>query len=132
MTQDMTKVSNLTKVTLLLEAGTSKDSMDLTPGKCHFEFIFGVAPGGMTPFEYQILDKEIGASVVMPLRQDDVKTTFEHLDVPLFRQIDAGSFFLKATVDKVETPSDREIVKAVAMAGGHDGDCGCGCSSCGG
>ncbi|MBI9074810.1 MAG: hypothetical protein JEZ02_05290 [Desulfatibacillum sp.] len=132
MSQENIKVANLTKVTLLLEAGTLEDSMDLTPGKCHFEFIFGAAPAGMTPFEYSLLDKQVGESVVMPLRLTDLATTFEHLDVPLFRQIDADSFFLKTTVDKVEKAEDREIVKAIAMAGGHSSDCGCGCSSCGG
>ncbi|SHK47238.1 hypothetical protein SAMN02745216_03506 [Desulfatibacillum alkenivorans DSM 16219] len=131
MTQENNKVSNLSKVTLLLEAGTSEENMDLTPGKCHFEFIFGVAAEGMTPFEYQLLDKEVGASVVLPLRQSELEDTFGHIDVPLFRQIDEGEFFLKSTVDKVEKAQDREIVKAIAMAGGHGEACGCGCG-CGG
>ena len=66
--------------------------------------------------------KEVGDSVVLPLRQSELRDTFGHLDVPLFRQIDEEGFVLKSTVDKVEKATDREIVKAVAMAGGD----GCG------
>ena len=49
----MNKVKNLKKITLSLKAGTSKDSMNLTPKYSRLEFIFGLGSGGMTPFEYE-------------------------------------------------------------------------------
>ena len=48
----MKKVENLTKVTLRLEAGTTADDMNLSLPVSEFEFIFGIGPDGMCPFEY--------------------------------------------------------------------------------
>jgi ABC-type ATPase involved in cell division len=53
----MTKVENLKKVTLRLEAGTTVNNMNLSLPSSEFEFIFGIGPGGMCPFEYQLFKK---------------------------------------------------------------------------
>ena len=55
----MTKVENLKKVTLRLEAGTTVNDMNLSLPSSGFEFIFGIGPGGMCPFEYQLFKKPL-------------------------------------------------------------------------
>jgi len=59
----MNKVENLKKITLSFQAGTSKDTMDLTPKYAEFDFIFAIGPDGMTPFEYELVDKAEGEEV---------------------------------------------------------------------
>ncbi len=126
------KVANLMKITILVEAGTSSEKMDLTPAPFHFEFIFGVATEGMTPFEYAILDKPVGETIVLKLDRSQLAETFGHIDLPVLRLVDADSFFLKAVVENVVKPEDWEVVKAMAAAGGCSDECGggcdCGCS----
>ena len=43
----MSKVENFKKITLSFQAGTSPDTMDLTPKHPEFEFIFALGPEGM-------------------------------------------------------------------------------------
>lgn len=124
MTRDSLSVGNLNKVTLLVEAGTSPQTMDLTPGPYHFEFIFGVGPTGMTPFEYELLDKKAGESIILELNREDLKKIFEHIDLPVLRLIDGDVFFLKAIIVKVVKAKDREVVKATAAATGCSSQCG--------
>jgi hypothetical protein len=61
----MEKVENLKKVSLRLEAGTTAYRMDLTPAVLEFEFIFGIGSGGMSPFEYQLVNKAAGEEIVI-------------------------------------------------------------------
>lgn len=65
----MNKVEEMKKVSLLFEAGRSEKVMDLVPDHPAFAFIFGLAPEGMTPFEYELLDKAEGENVVIPLKK---------------------------------------------------------------
>jgi hypothetical protein len=127
----MVKVENLKKITLKLEAGTSSETMDLTPELAEFEFIFGLAPEGMSPFEYELVEKNEGQQILLQLNAESSAAFFEHLHLPianLFKERD--SFFLKVTIQKIKPADSREVVRAMAdmTAHGHGCDCGCGCS----
>ena len=61
----MNKVENLKKITLTLQAGTSPDTMDLTLQYSSFEFIFALGQEGMSPFEYELLNKAEGDEVLL-------------------------------------------------------------------
>ena len=126
----MNKVVNLAKVTVRLEAGTTADHMDISPAASEFEFIFGIAPGGMCPFEYQLVNKAVGEEIGIQIEKKALHTLFEHLNPPimnLFEKHDA--LHLKVTILNVVQPRDTEIIKAMAeTASHHHGcDCGCGC-----
>ena len=126
----MSKVENLKKITLQLAAGTSAQNMDLSMDKSEFEFIFGIGPSGISPFEYELVDKTEGQHILVELKKEDFDIFFEHLHPPIFNLInEKDSLFLKVEIKKIATADPRDVVKALAdvTAHGHGCDCGCGC-----
>ncbi|MGD8211312.1 MAG: hypothetical protein PVH37_25490 [Desulfobacterales bacterium] len=127
----MNKIENLKKIKLSWLAGTSQDTMNLTPKYPGFEFIFGLGSGGMTPFEYELVDKHEGQSVLIHLKKENLDRFFEHLNPPLLELFDVRNhIYLKVRIDAVTPAENREIIKAMADMAAHGGtgcDCGCGC-----
>ena len=126
----MHKIENLKKIKISLQAGTSQDTMNLTPKYPGFEFIFGLGSGGMTPFEYELVDKVEGQSVLIHLKRESLDSFFEHLTPPLMDLFDdRNNIYLKVTIDAVKPAEHKEIIKAMADMAAHGGagcDCGCG------
>jgi hypothetical protein len=129
----MNKVEHLTKITLTFQAGTSADAMDLIPQNPEFSFIFGLATEGMTPFEYELVDKTEGEEILLHIRKNALNRFFEHLSPPLWDLFEGrDEVYLKARIAAVAKAENREIVKAMADIAAHAGegcDCGCGCGS---
>ena len=127
----MNKVGNLKKITLSIQAGTSQDTMNLTPKYPRLEFVFGLGSGGMTPFEYELVDKVEGQSVLIHLKKEGLHHFFEHLNPPLMDLFDVrNKIYLKVKIDGVAPAENREIIKDMADMAAHGGagcDCGCGC-----
>ena len=124
----MTKVDNLKKVTLRLEAGTTADDMNLSLPSAEFEFIFGIGPGGMCPLEYHLVNKVAGEKISMPLKKEETHPMFEHLQLPVMSLFEKHDLLhLKIQILKVEQTDSREVVKALADRASHDHDCDCGC-----
>ena len=127
----MNKVENLKKITLSFQAGTSPDTMDLTPKFPRFEFIFALGQEGMSPFEYELLDKSEGEEVLLHIHKQAFYGFFEHLNPPIGDLFDGREdVYLKSKISAVATADNRDIVKAMAEMTAHGGggcDCGCGC-----
>ena len=127
----MNKVENLKKITISIQAGMSQDAINLTPKYPEIEFIFGLGPQGMTPFEYELADRGEGESVLLHLTKEAFHRFFEHLNPPLMDLFDGrAAVYLKVNIDGVKSAANREIVKAMADMSAHGGagcDCGCGC-----
>ena len=131
----MNKVENFKKITLSFQAGRSKGTMDLTPKYPEFEFIFALGPEGMTPFEYELVDKAEGEEVLLHIHKQAFYRFFEHLNPPLGDLFDGREdVYLKSKIAAVAAADNRDIVKAMAEmtahgGGGCDGggSCGCGC-----
>lgn len=127
----MNKIKNLKKIKLSWQAGTSQDTMNLTPKYPGFEFIFGLGSGGMTPFEYELVDMVEGQSVLIHLKKEGIHHFFEHLSPPLLDLFDVRiDVYLKVRIEAVTPAENREIIKAMADMAAHGGtgcDCGCGC-----
>ncbi len=127
----MNKVESLKKITLTIRAGTSPDNMDLTPQTSQFSFIFGLAPEGMSPFEYKLVDKVVNDEVQLHLKETGLNAFFEHLNPPIWDLMkDRDEIFLNVKIAGISKPENREVVKAMAEMAGHGGvgcDCGCGC-----
>ncbi|MGD8256258.1 MAG: hypothetical protein PVH56_01710 [Desulfobacterales bacterium] len=132
----MRKIENLKKITLTFEAGTTADIMDLLPQYPKFEFIFGLAPEGMTPFEYEIVDRTEGEEILLHINKEEYYRFFEHLNPPIMDLFDGReAVHLKVKIASIANADSREIVKAMAeMAHRSEGscaagdcDCGCGC-----
>ena len=94
-----------------------------------YTFIVGVGSGGLSPFEYALLDKRAGDRLRLEIDPLQVADTFEHLQPPLPPLLPrTGPVALEALVTAVSRADSREIVKAMAAAtGGCGGECGCGC-----
>jgi hypothetical protein len=131
MRPKMNKIENLKNIKLSLQAGTSQDTMNLTPKYPGLEFIFGLGSGGMTPFEYELADKVEGQSVLIHLKKESLHRFFEHLNPPLMDLFEVrNDIYLKVKIDAVTPAENREIIKAMADMAAHGGtgcDCGCGC-----
>ena len=131
----MNKVENLKKITLSFQAGASREAMDLTLKHPEFNFIFGLAPEGMTPFEYELVEKAEGDDVLIHLKKNNLNRFFEHLNLPIRDLFDGREdVYLKVKILEISTADNREVVKAMADMTAHGGggcdcgcDCGCGC-----
>ena len=131
----MNKVENLKKITLTLQAGTSPDTMDLTLQYSSFEFIFALGQEGMSPFEYELLNKAEGDEVLLHINKQTFYTFFEHLNPPIGDLFEGrDDVFLNAKIAAVAAADNRDIVKALAEMTAHSGGgcdcgggCGCGC-----
>ena len=125
----MQKIGQMKKVSLRFKAGTSETVMDLVPDHPAFAFVFGLAPEGMTPFEYKLLDRTEGEDVFIPLKKQEYETFFEHLQPPIMDLFNGrDTIYLQAEIVSVADAQSREIIKAMAeMTSYREGDCGCGC-----
>ena len=131
----MNKIENLKKITLTLQAGTSPDTMDLTLQYSSFEFIFALGQEGMSPFEYELLNKAEGDEVLLHINKQTFYTFFEHLNPPIGDLFEGrDDVFLNAKIAAVAAADNRDIVKALAEMTAHSGGgcdcgggCGCGC-----
>ena len=124
------RVDNLRKISIAIQAGTAADRMDLTGGPVDLSFIFGIGNEGITPFEYELVDKQPGDCITVRVNRRNAPVFFEHLAFPVLQAIDgADAFFLSVHIVDVTTPGAREIVRAIAEKSscGEDCDCGCGC-----
>jgi hypothetical protein len=126
--EKMNKVENLKKVKLSMQAGTSTERMDLTPTALEYEFIFGIGPAGMCPFEYQLVNKNEGDIVLLHIKEEEIHPFKGHLKLPFLDLLDENnSIYVKAKIVKIEQPDSKEVVKALAESTSHAGDCDCGC-----
>ncbi len=127
----MTKVEPLKKITLTVRAGTSPDRMDLIPKHPEFQFIFGLAPEGMTPFEYELVEKAAGEEILLHLERETLHKFFEHLLPPIWDLFEGrDGVYLKAKICEISAVDSRDIVRALADMTAHGGgecNCGCGC-----
>lgn len=117
-------VENLMKVSLNIHTtDTSVDEDTGTP----FEFIYGVGPSGITPFEKALFGKGIGDRIKFDIAPTQYCESVGHLGLPLHEKSGImAPVSLHVTITDVVRAQDRDVIKAMA-AGGSCSDCGCGC-----
>ncbi|MDX9786490.1 MAG: hypothetical protein RBT11_06930 [Desulfobacterales bacterium] len=127
----MRTVEHLNKVSLLIQAGTSPERMDIAPIPLAYDFVFGVGSQGMTPFECTLANKPLEEEFVIHLEKKSVADFFEHIRLPLGDLFDQRhEAYLKIRIADASPADDRTIVKQMAQLAAHGGggcDCGCGC-----
>lgn len=117
-------IENLMKVSLAIRRRDAK--VNDRPG-IPFEFIYGVGPAGITPFEKAFYGRRTGERIQLDIPADESCAALGHLELPLREQTGImAPASLEVMVNRVVRAEDREVVKALA-AGGSCGDCGCGC-----
>ncbi len=126
-TEEKGRVETLTKVTVTCKAGTSPGGDDLIPGGARFDFIYGLATEGLTPFEFKLGGKAEGASVDFTVSAGDLCKTFQHLAIPGLNQPGPNEdVYFTFYIEGVATADSREVVKAMAeltACGGGSCDC---------
>ena len=120
------KIDPLKKVTLSIEAGTTPDSMDLTPKSYQFEFIYGLGISGLTHFEMQLADRTVGEQIHLRISREEIPQVFQHLVLfPLTLPEHLDSVYLTIRITEVIPADQREVIKALAeMASCEDHCCG--------
>jgi hypothetical protein len=102
--------------------------MDISLDQPQFEFIFGIGPSGITPFEYELAEKSEGQEILIEVKRDNLAIFFEHLHPPITHlDNDTQLIFLKINIQKIAPAGHREVVKALAEVTAHGHGCGCGC-----
>jgi hypothetical protein len=121
-------IQHLKRVTLALIA----DGVGSKP--VIFEFIYGIASGGLCSFEGVLHNKGEGENLTITVSATEAHEFFGHLLLPLRQalglQIMPETIILTAAVIAVADADDREVVQSLAKAlaaGGCGGSCGCGC-----
>jgi hypothetical protein len=118
------RIRPLKKVTLSLEAGSAGTSMDLTCEPLQFEFIFGLGREGLTPFEFQLAEKEVGESVLIPVHPERIAQVFGHLRLPFSAfPADLLLIYLKVRILKAEPANQREVIREMAEISTCGGSC---------
>ncbi len=117
-------IENLMKVSVRLQTGDGSADHD---AGIPFEFIYGVGPSGITPFEKALFGKQVGDRVRFDLAPTESCQTLGHLEPALREQTGiTNPMDLQVRITGVVRAQDREVVQAMA-AGGGCSDCGCGC-----
>jgi len=126
MTSGDESVTYLKKVHLLIRAGTSLESSDLTSGTGGMNLVFGVGSQGLTPFEAQLADKPVGYQLDLQIPAEGLHAFFGHIFPPFRRLSDQpGTIFLNVQIDGITQADSREVVKALAeVANCGDHCCG--------
>ncbi|MFC1858678.1 hypothetical protein ACFL9U_11740 [Thermodesulfobacteriota bacterium] len=123
-------VDNLKKVTLAIASSLTPNFEEEKVHYSEVTFIFGLGNAGLTPFEYELADKEVGDELLIQVKRPAAFGMFEHLTMSILHGIPyEDSFYLRLTILDVSLPDSREIIKALAEKSdcGSDCDCGCGC-----
>ncbi len=127
MAENNKTVEQLKKITLAYTAGSEEGACDLVSGPQEFEFIFGAAAQGLTPFEFQLEGRSEGERFVYAVAGGSMAEDFGHLLSSMGRlPVGGGRFYFNFEIRGIAEAGQRELVQALAAAA----SCGCG-SGCG-
>ncbi len=122
------------KVSIAILAGSREENYSFTPAAVNFDFIYGIFPAGLTPFEVALGDMNKGQSAKLLLTSQELGTFFGPLLQPV-RQV-VGLHILPEKLSLLvelmacTEASPREVVQSMAKSlsnGGCGGSCDCGC-----
>lgn len=102
--------------------------------KHHFDFIYGVAPEGLSDFEIAISDLNEGDTFEVPISEINIRTYLDRLFLIFSKQTGLVEFKQSMrmifVLKQVIKPATTEIVSAMAEVqklGSCSGSCDCGC-----
>ena len=109
------KIDPLKKVRLTLEAGGLPGRMDFTEQPLVMEFIFGIGPEGFTPFEHELVDREVGDRFVLTLERRRLPAFMGHIRTPfpLFPE-DLKTIYMQIRIERAIPADQREVIRAMA------------------
>jgi len=121
-------VEPMKKITLKYTAGTAEGTDDLISPAESCEFIYGIAPEGLTPFEYALAEKSSGDQFSCRVERNRIIETFGHVLSNMGKfPVDQVRFYLNIEIADIQDADQRELVRALAGTTACGGDCECGC-----
>jgi hypothetical protein len=124
MSDNVKMVRPLSKISLILEAGTEPGKTDLSNGPIALEFILGAGSQGLCPIEFQLTNKKEGDTLILPVSGDGLADLFQHLFMPSLVVLESlGTFYLRVNIVTVCEANPRELIKAMAEAGSCGDHC---------
>jgi len=122
--KELHTIAPLSRVQLMLEAGATRERMDMTPRPLPLDFIVGVAAEGLAGIEAALIGRHAEEQVFMEVKKTEIPDMFGHLPTPgfIFSTPDP-SFYVKLDIVSAAPADNREIIKSMAAAT----QCGCSC-----
>ena len=126
-------VAPLLKVDMSLQA-IDESGRVLNEPDSSFSFIHGVSSGGLTHLEQILENKSEGQQAILKMSQGELQNRCGHLLGPILQNLNIAIYpkmlILQMQIDKISTPSHREVISAMTGAvgsgcGGASCDCGC-------
>ncbi len=118
----MKRVESLKKVNILIEIADNREFREPIFKK-DVEFVFGIGSKGLSPFEYMISGRAEGEEIIESIESWKLHSLFDppyiFFDTPKTKDM----FFLRAKVKGISTPSQREVISALAEASRCKGCC---------
>jgi hypothetical protein len=113
--QTAQNIDHLTKVKLSIEAVNAQERSNSPSEPVSYEFVVGIGAHGYSPFEYELMGKEIGDVLTLTLDTEEISPFFEHLNIPLAPiPPNASSVRLNVRIDRITVPDQAEIIRAMA------------------
>jgi len=120
------KVEPLKKITLTMTAGKESLALGPTAEAVPMEFVYGIGPNGLTPFEYALADAAIGDTVTLHVKRGEYGHIFGHIQMMLPEwPADEPDLYVRVRVERIEPAGQREVIRAMAEAS-NCGDTCCG------
>jgi hypothetical protein len=117
-------VEGLKKVTVTVKAGTGSQNTDPIEDGTRMEFVFGIGPAGLTPFEYALADSVVGDTITLQVGSGEHDDIFGHIPIMLPQfPTEEAAMYLRVRVERVEPAAQREIIRAMAEASTCNDDC---------
>jgi len=128
-------IDYLKKISLELQLVTEPEEAEQEAStQCRLDFIFGIGQDGLSPLEAALQHKGVGDSLQRDIPRDRLEDFFAHLYPALCKNLRlpadlSEDLHLNIRLAAIETPGDREIVRAIARTVSHGcgGNCDCGC-----
>ena len=128
MKTERPQVTNLKKITIHFQPDHSDGRFDTPDISATMTFIFGIGAGGLTDFEYALIDKQVGDEVSIAFQRDQVTAYFEHLAATVRDVLpERRDYRLNITIADVQAADNREVIQAMAKLAACESECGCGC-----
>jgi hypothetical protein len=121
-------VESLKKVTLAVTPLIASDASESAGPAQNVEFIFGVGPQGLSPFEYELAGRQPGDTIRVTVPPGKTGEVFCHMQ-SLFCGMapNQDSLCLEVSIVDVSDAQQRDVVRALAGAAACGSDCDCGC-----
>ena len=120
------KVAHMQKITLTLEIGKGAERISAANASPTIEFVYGLGPSGLTPFEFALADKIPGDEIQLKMHRHQMHEFFGHIHIP-FAQADQDldPVVITLCVWDITPASSQEVVRTLAeIANCGDGCCG--------